>query len=109
VPTEISDDEGTRERGGDLGTVPLEGIGSELRPKLDPLPPGALSGILEDREGFSIYLVDGREGERPAAFEDMRDRIELLLQQKRTREMYEQILDEARAQTFVENRLQPGS
>jgi peptidyl-prolyl cis-trans isomerase SurA len=109
VATEVSDDEETRERGGDLGAVPLEGIGPELRPKLDPLAPGESSGILEDREGLSIYLVEGREGERPAAFDDVRDRIELLLQQKQTREMYEQILDEARARTFVENRLQPGS
>ena len=90
-------------------SLPLEAIGPELRPKLDPLAPGENTGILEDREGFSIYLVEAREGERPATFDDMRDRIELLLQQQRTREMYERILDEARQQTFVENRLTPGS
>ncbi|HMB71832.1 MAG TPA: peptidylprolyl isomerase, partial [bacterium] len=94
---------------GSLGSVALEAIGPELRPKLDPLTPGQNTGVLEDREGFSIYLVEAREGERPATFEDMRDRIELLLQQQRTREMYDKILDEARQQTFVENRLSVGS
>jgi peptidyl-prolyl cis-trans isomerase SurA len=109
VATEMSDDPETRERGGDLGSVPLESVGPELRPKLDPLEPGRHTGILEDREGFSIYRVEGREGERTATFEDVRDRIELLLEQQRTREMYDQILEEARAETFVENRLQAGS
>ncbi|MGQ0720367.1 MAG: peptidylprolyl isomerase [Candidatus Eiseniibacteriota bacterium] len=104
-----SDDPVTRGAGGYLGSVPVEALAPSFRTQLESLSEDEVSAIIEDEEGFSIFRLDGREGERAASFEDVHDRIAELLQQQRAQEIYQEVLAEARASTFVENRLAAGS
>jgi len=105
VAREVSDDPVTREQGGFVGKVPLESLGPEYRPKLESLEPGEISEILEDSEGFTIFLVEGKEGEREPTYEDVRDRLGMLLEQQKGQERYDAYLEKAREEIFVENRL----
>lgn len=105
VAREESDDLATRDSGGAVGRIPVEALGPELRAKLEPLAPGEMSGLLENEDGFSIFLVEGKEGERPATFEDVHDRIRALLEQKRAKEIYGEIIEQAREDTYIENRM----
>jgi parvulin-like peptidyl-prolyl isomerase len=100
-----SDDEVTRAAGGYLGKVPLEALSPAFREELEPLEPGDISGIVEDQDGLSIFQVDGKEGERPPTFDDVHDRLASLLEQRQAKEIYLQIIDEARQEVYVENRL----
>lgn len=100
-----SDDEVTRAAGGYLGKVPVEALGAAFRDKLEALQPGDISDIVEDEEGLSIFEVDGKEGERPPTFDDVHDRLASLLEQRQAKEIYLEIIDEARQEVYVENRL----
>ena len=80
-----SDDPVTRDRGGDLGGVPLEALEPRFREALKDLQPGEISEIIDAQEAFVIFRLDGREGERAPTFEDVRDRILANLEQRKDR------------------------
>jgi peptidyl-prolyl cis-trans isomerase SurA len=105
VSREVSDDPATREQGGFVGKVPVESLAPEYRSKLESLDVGDLSEILEDAEGFSIFLVEGKEGEREPTYDDVRERLGSLIEQEKGQERYEAYLEKAREEIFVENRL----
>jgi peptidyl-prolyl cis-trans isomerase SurA len=100
-----SDDPTTRENGGYLGEVPIESLGPAYRPVLESLAPGEISPILEDDGGFSVFRVDGREGERDPTYEEVRERLRSLIEQDKAQEVYARYLEDAREETYVENRL----
>jgi parvulin-like peptidyl-prolyl isomerase len=85
--------------------VPVESLGPEYRPVLESMEVGDISEILEDQEGFTIFLLEGREGERLPTYEDVRDRLGVLLEQQKGEERYREYLEKAREEIFVENRM----
>jgi len=105
VAREVSDDPATSEQGGFLGKVPVEALGPAYRSGLESLAVGDVSDILEDAEGLSIFLVEGKEGERVPTYEDVRDRLGTLLEQQKGQDRYEEYVEKARREIFVENRL----
>jgi len=106
VAKEASDDAATAERGGQVGMVPLEALEDAYRSALERAAPGEIVGPVEDEAGLSILLVESREGERDATFEDVRDRIEEMVRARKGRELYEELLASARGKTYVETRLE---
>ena len=100
-----SDDEATRDQGGALGDVAIESLGPAYRPALETLGPGEISDVLEDEEGYSIFRVDSKEGERTPSYEEIRDRIAMVLEQEKAQEIYVEYLERAREETFVDVRL----
>ncbi|MCA9752559.1 MAG: peptidylprolyl isomerase [Gemmatimonadetes bacterium] len=105
VARETSDDPTSAEKGGELGTVPAESLEPKLREAIEPLQVGEITEVLEDPRGYSIFRLDGREGERDATFDDVHDRLVTLLEQQKSQEFYRQLVDEAREKTYVEYRL----
>jgi len=100
-----SDDKATAAAGGHVGIVPLESLDDVYRNALDGVAPGKLADLIEDAEGFSIVRVNAREGERPATFEDVHDRLAEVLRARKGRELYDELLASARERTYVETRL----
>ncbi|NNE42982.1 MAG: hypothetical protein HKN12_02125 [Gemmatimonadetes bacterium] len=100
-----SDDDVTKSAGGYLGNVPVEALSPEFRSKLEPLQPGEISAIIEDAEGLSVFRVESKEGERPATFDEIRDRIAQILEAEKAQAAYLEFLDGVREDIYVENRL----
>lgn len=100
-----SDDKTSAARGGHVGLVALESLEDEYRSVLETAEPGTIPEPVEDEDGFSIFRVEAREGERDATFEDVHDRIEEILQARQARDLYDAMLASAREQTYVEIRL----
>lgn len=100
-----SDDPVTRARGGDLGSVPLEALSAEFRSALAKLEEGEVSGVIEADDGFVIFRLDGREGARAPTYEEMSDRIQAILEQEKGKSYYDDLVEQARASTYVDLRL----
>ncbi|MFN8178497.1 MAG: peptidylprolyl isomerase [bacterium] len=105
VATKESEDAATAKDGGHVGLVPIESLQSPYRSALESLPAGQVSDLIEDEQGFSIFRVDAREGERDATYEDVRDRLEEIIRNKKSKALYDQVLAAAREKTYVEIRL----
>jgi peptidyl-prolyl cis-trans isomerase SurA len=99
-----SDDPQAAEGGGHLGLVPLESLPDEFRPGLEPLGPGELSTPLESPEGFSIFRVNAKEGERMPTYDEAHDRLFSFLEQEKAADIYREFLEKIRSEVYVEKR-----
>jgi peptidyl-prolyl cis-trans isomerase SurA len=91
--------------GGYLGRVPLESLSPEYRTVLQGLEPGEVTPVMESEEGFSVLRLDAKEGEHDPTYEEVHDRLLAMLQQERAAGYYEEFLEEARQNAYVEIRL----
>jgi parvulin-like peptidyl-prolyl isomerase len=90
------------ENGGDLGWIPRGQLAPELDRAIFGLQPGQASAIIRGANAFHIVAVFGREPERPATFDEVRDSIErTLVAEKRQRAM-ERLVDSLRAHAVIE-------
>jgi peptidyl-prolyl cis-trans isomerase SurA len=96
-----SDDPAAPETGGSVGRVPIESLGPTYRSQLESLAPGEISGIVESEEGFSIFRLEGRQGERAATFEDAHEHLREVLEQTEAAELYAEFLEKAREEIYV--------
>ena len=108
VAASESDDATSASSGGRLGSIVVEQLDPKYRDALEDLEPGEVSGILEGREGFAIFRVDGRKGVREATYEDVHDRLMTRLEQDKGAGIYERLVERVRREVFVENRLIAG-
>jgi parvulin-like peptidyl-prolyl isomerase len=101
-----SDDEATRERGGDLGLlargvesdeVPEEVVAAAFR-----LRPGEISGLVESPAGVHILRVAARYPARPASFAAVRKQVEARLWSEMRREALRRLIDALTAAARVE-------
>jgi parvulin-like peptidyl-prolyl isomerase len=100
-----SDDHASGVKGGHVGLVAIESLEGPYRAALENLEVGVVSDIVEDADAFSIFLVNAREGERDATFEDVKDRLTEVLKNQKAKVLYDALLAEAREKTYVETRL----
>jgi peptidyl-prolyl cis-trans isomerase SurA len=96
-----SDDPAARETGGSVGSVPIESLGPAYRSQLEGLAPGEISGVIETEDGFSIFRLEDRQGERPATYEDAHEHLRALLEQDQAAELYAEFVEKAREEIYV--------
>jgi len=94
VALEVSEDEASRESGGDLGFVPPDELAPTLREAAENLEPGQVSEVLEDDAGFHLVRLEGRRSADRRSFDEVRDELarELLVERRaeaRARELAE--------------------
>ena len=98
-------DDGTREQGGELPWIqrgqtlpPFEGAAFALQP-------GELSGVVETQLGFHVIQAVDHQAERVAEFDEVKDRIQMVLQseeaQDRLRETVEGLMAKADVERFA--------
>lgn len=102
-----SDDEETRERGGDLGLVargetedprfPAEVVRAAFA-----LEPGQVSGLVESQQGIHLLRVQARYPARPARFRRVRKQVEARLWRELRREGMRRLVAELEARARVE-------
>jgi len=94
VALEVSEDESSRESGGDLGFVAPEELAPTLREAAEGLEPGQGSEILEDDTGFHLVRLEGRRSAGSRSFDEVRGEL--------AREMLVERRAEARARELAE-------
>ncbi len=89
--------------------VPIESLEPELSESLEKLQPGEMSEVLEDPEGFTIFLVESRDGDREPTYDEIRSRLENVLRAEKMEAQYAEYVAKVRAETFVEILPESGS
>lgn len=73
---EHSEDETTKESGGDLGFVDLNTYPESLRSKLEKLEPGDVSEVIEQDGKVAIYVLEDYQEPRTKDLEEVKDMVE---------------------------------
>lgn len=92
VAEQYSIDPASAERGGDLGW-PSTPYVTEFQEALDELAVGDVSDLVESVFGWHIITVLDEREERVRTLDEARDEIELILQQQRQADAFQQFID----------------
>ncbi len=95
LASEVSDDPGSKARGGDLGLFPKGRMVKPFEDAAFALKPGDVSGIVETQFGFHIIRVEERREPAVESFDAVKERLKQMLTQDRTRNEINEFIDKA--------------
>ncbi len=99
---EHSDDERTREQGGEIPWLVLTGRGGGFEPAVAQLAVGELSGVVETRVGLHLIRLEDRKPERTKTLDEAREEIINILAAIEARQEIQRRVDRLRSGAKVE-------
>jgi len=102
---ENSDDPGTAASGGDLGWLKQEDLPEFFRDVLKTMSVGDISQVLREPSGFRIVKLLEEEEARPFKFEEVKDELRKVVQEKKIADMYDSYVAGLRDEFYVEIRV----
>jgi len=99
-----SQNEPTRQNGGDIGWLPIDGFMGETRAVVESLRVGDVSRIAQVEGGFHIFKLIGEQAETDYVFDEIKDELRNIVEMEERQKRLDEYLAELRAKTFVEIR-----
>lgn len=108
VAREVSEDPGSKARGGELGSFTKGQMVPEFEQFAFSLKPGQVSPVFSTQYGYHFLQVTGVQPARTVPFEEVKERIERLLNGRKRQENGSKMVQEFRKAATIEI-LMPGS
>ncbi len=102
VVRNYSDDADTRDKGGDLGMIPLSRLPRAYIDALDTLDVGGLTPVLEGPTGLHVFKLIERQGGGEYNLEEIRGELTSMLTQRKLAEEYDRWIANIRKKAFVD-------
>ena len=100
-----SDDPGTASSGGDLGWLKQDDLPEFFRDVLETMVVGDVSQVLREPSGFRIVKLLEQEDARPFTFDEVKDELRKVVQEKKIADMYDSYITGLRDEFYVEIRV----
>lgn len=104
VAREVSDDEATRESGGDLGWTPAKFLVPGVKEVVDTLEVGEISPVVASDQGFHVFKVVNRRMGGAYEFDEIKDRLRGFLEQTKLEEVYDEWMAGIRDSSYIDIR-----
>jgi peptidyl-prolyl cis-trans isomerase C len=106
LASELSDDPGSKPKGGDLGFVARGKTVKPFEDALFSLKPGEVSGVIETKFGYHIIKAEERKDASEESFDDAKEKIRQKITQERIKSAVTEFIDKAmkdnKAEVFPE-------
>jgi len=96
-----SDDESTKELGGDMGWIPVNNLPEEFQGKISALKTGEIT-IIKDQLGYHIVKVTDKKTGRTPEFSEIQNNIKQHIENQKIQEEISKLLAQLRQEIFVE-------
>jgi len=101
LAAKFSEDDGSKQRGGDMGWFSRARVPKEFGDAVFALPLNQVSGPIESHLGWHFVIVKEKRPARPAEFAEMKDEITALLQTQRRKQKLEQFAEDLHSKANV--------
>jgi len=101
LASEYSHDEDTKKSGGVIGVLTKREFPQWFAEKLKTLDVGDISEVLEYQNMFYLFKINQAFPPRPLEFDEVREALRAELSRQRQMELYEQWMEDMRAEMFV--------
>lgn len=102
IASAYSMDPNSKDRGGDLGDVPVAQMPPALREITDALPLGGVSQVMQDDDMFYLFTVTGRTPEAAYSFDEVKGELKDMARQEKLGGIYDAWVKTLRAKTHVD-------
>ena len=99
-----SDDEGSKEQGGQLGWIPMTGLAGDVFAAVDTLAVGEISQPAPGDGGFHVLKIVDERAERPYEFQEIEKDLRNLAFQAEMDRLLDELLTDLRKKYFIETR-----
>ncbi len=93
VAKAVSDDELTRDNGGDLGWTPVQALVPAIAAMIDSVGMSGVSPVVESDRGYHVFKVLNRRSGGTYDFEDVQDRLRQYVEQQELEKAYDTVDD----------------
>lgn len=107
LASELSEDPGTKEKGGDLGFFQKGSMLPEFEAAAFSLKPGEISGIVETQFGYHVIKVEEKKASVVEPFEKVSQKIKDKILSDRKTTLVQKLIDKAMKDSNVEMNLEP--
>ncbi len=97
-----SDDDLTRDNGGELGWTSTETLLPNVIAALDSLTVGDFSDVVQTERGYHVFRLEERRTGGPFSFDEIRDRLRGLLEQQELQVVYDEWMTALRDSAYIE-------
>jgi peptidyl-prolyl cis-trans isomerase C len=102
VARELSEDEDTKKEGGELGFFVEGSFVPEIETAIKDLKPGTFTPEpVKTNFGYHVIMVEERRIAKPPKFEDVKQQIAALVQQKAMNELVEKLREKAKIENLI--------
>jgi peptidyl-prolyl cis-trans isomerase SurA len=102
VAKKYSQDKETADKGGLVGSYPMDGLAPAVRTAIKGLPEGGVTEAVPLDIGYHIFKVTGKTPEREYTYDEIKDQLRQMVTQERMQNKYEQWLAEIKKKTFID-------
>jgi peptidyl-prolyl cis-trans isomerase SurA len=102
VAREMSEDEATREKGGNLGWTPVQFLVKNVAEMLDSLEVEEVSPVVESDRGFHVFKILNKRSGGEFEFEEIEERLRAFLEQQKLEQEYDKWMQGVRDSAYIE-------
>ena len=98
----VSDDELTRDSGGDLGWTPVQALVPAIATLIDSVGMNGLSPVVESDRGYHVFKVLNRRSGGATSSSEIEDRLKQYVEQQELEKAYDKWMTAVRDSAYVE-------
>ena len=102
VAKKYSQDKGSADKGGLVGSYPVDGLAPTIKTAIKGLVVGGVTEVVPLDIGYHIFKVVAKTPEREYTYDEIKDQLREMVIMEKTQNKYEQWLAEIKKRTFID-------
>ncbi len=104
VATEVSADQASAAKGGQLGTFPLTDLSDQFRSVLEKAPAGTVTEPVRTDAGWYVFQVQARQAGHMYTFDELKDQLHMVVENQKIEAALAKYVEGLRKRFFIDEK-----